>query len=341
MKSAILISPGIMEINRKAPVPTPGPGEVVVQVKAALTCGTDIKAYLRGHPKIPMPSPLGHEFSGDIYKIGEGVEGWAEGDAVMAVHSAPCGECAFCKISRENLCTTIMDEKVLGAYADFIKLPAGVVKQNIFKKPESLPYPEAAMLEPLACVVHGYRMTEAEKPKSVLILGAGPIGLLHLMLHKKNGAKVILAGRRADRLQTAKDLGADAVLAGDLQDIAWKVTEETEGLGADLVIEATGNKDLWENSPSLVRRGGTVLLFGGCPTGTRACFDAGRVHYDEIKLMGAFHFTSSDVKAAFDLLTAERLNVSKLISGRYDLDDLQIAFDELIGGRGIKFAIIP
>ncbi len=172
------------------------------------------------------------------------------------------------------------------------------------------------MLEPLACVVHGYRMTEAEKPKSVLILGAGPIGLLHLMLHKKNGAKVILAGRRADRLETAKDLGADAVLEGDLQDIAWKVTEETEGLGADLVIEATGNKDLWENSPSLVRRGGTVLLFGGCPTGTRACFDAGRIHYDEIKLMGAFHFTPSDVKAAYELLVAGKAGCLETYLGK-------------------------
>jgi L-iditol 2-dehydrogenase len=341
MKSAILISPKVLEINRKAPVPVPGPGEVVVQVKAALTCGTDIKAYLRGHPKIPMPSPLGHEFSGDIYKIGEGVEGWAEGEPIMAVHSAPCGECAFCRMGRENLCTTIMDEKVLGAYGEFIKLPARVVKKNMFKKPKSLPYPEAAMLEPLACVVHGFRMADPDRPRSVLILGAGPIGLLHLMVQKKHGAKVIVAGRRADRLQTAKDLGADAVLEGDLQDIAWKVTEETDGLGADLVIEATGNRDLWENSPSLTRRGGTVLLFGGCPSGTRACFDAGRVHYDEIKLMGAFHFTPSDVKEAYELLVSGQLNVSKLISGRYHLDDLQLAFDELIGGRGIKFAIIP
>ncbi|MHB8174392.1 MAG: alcohol dehydrogenase catalytic domain-containing protein, partial [Nitrospirota bacterium] len=338
MKSAILISPKVMEINRKALVPVPGPGEVVVAVKAALTCGTDIKAYLRGHPKIPMPSPLGHEFSGDIYKIGEGVEGWAEGEPVMAVHSAPCGECAFCRMGRENLCSTIMDEKVLGAYAEFIKLPARIVKTNMFRKPESIPYPEAAMLEPLSCVVHGARMTEAERPKNVLILGAGPIGLMYLMLYKMNGAKVMIAnsrssgGGRADRLETARDLGADAVLEGDLQDIAWKVTEETEGLGADLVIEATGNKEIWESSPSLARRGGTVLLFGGCPTGTRACFDAGRIHYDEIKLMGAFHFTPSDVKTAYELLLSGKLNVSKLISGRYHLDDLQIAFDELIGG---------
>ncbi len=355
MKSAILISPKVMEINQKAHVPFPGPGEVVVQVKAALTCGTDIKAYLRGHPKIPLPSPLGHEFSGDIYRIGAEVEGFAEGDAVMAVHSAPCGECTFCRMGRENLCSTIMEEKVLGAYAEFIKLPERIVKVNMFKKPEHLPYTEAAMLEPLSCVVHGIRSTgfgamEAEKQKNVLILGPGPIGLMYLMLYKINGAKVMVAdiragsragARRADRLETAKDLGADAVLEGDLQDIAWKVTEETDGLGADLVVEATGQKDIWEGSPSLARRGGTVLLFGGCPTGTRACFDAGRIHYDEIKLVGAFHFTPSDVREAYNLLASGRLNVSKLISGSYHLDDLQTAFDELIGGRGIKFAIIP
>ncbi len=346
MKSAILISPKVLEINQKAHVPSPGPGEVVVQVKAALTCGTDIKAYLRGHPKIPLPSPLGHEFSGDVYKIGAGVEGFAEGDAVMAVHSAPCGECMFCRMGRENLCSTIMDEKVLGAYAEFIKLPERIVKINMFKKPEHLPYQEAAMLEPLSCVVHGMRAAEAGKPKNVLILGPGPIGLMYLMLHKLNGAKVMIAGRSTggvgnERFQAAKDLGADAVLEGDLQDIAWKVTEETDGLGADLVIEATGQKEIWEGSPSLARRGGTVLLFGGCPPGTRACFDAGRIHYDEIKLVGAFHFTPSDVREAYDLLASGRLNVSRLISGRYHLDNLQTAFDELIGGRGIKFAIIP
>ncbi len=346
MKSAILISPKVMEINRKAHVPFPGPGEVVIQVKAALTCGTDIKAYLRGHPKIPLPSPLGHEFSGDIYRLGAEVEGFSEGDAVMAVHSAPCGECTFCRMGRENLCSTIMEEKVLGAYAEFIKLPERIVKINMFKKPEHLPYVEAAMLEPLSCVVHGMRATEAEKPKNVLILGPGPIGLMYLMLHKINGAKVMVAGRSTgggsnERFQVAKDLGADAVLEGDLQDIAWKVTEETDGLGADLVIEASGSREIWEGSPSLARRGGTVLLFGGCPPGTRACFDAGRIHYDEIKLVGAFHFTPSDVRVAYDLLVSGRLNVSKLISGSYHLDDLQTAFNELIGGRGIKFAIIP
>src|SRR5512135_3588297 len=143
MKSAILISPGVLEINRKAEVPVPGPGEIVVKVRAALTCGTDIKAYRRGHPKIPLPSPLGHEFSGDIDSVGEGVTGWEIGEPVMAVHSAPCGECPFCRMGRENLCDTVMEEKVLGAYAEYIKLPARVVKRNLFIKPDNLSYAEA------------------------------------------------------------------------------------------------------------------------------------------------------------------------------------------------------
>ncbi|MGA2192834.1 MAG: zinc-binding dehydrogenase [Nitrospirota bacterium] len=348
MKLAMLISPGVMEINRKAPIPEPGPGEVVVRVRAALTCGTDIKAYLRGHPKIPLPSPLGHEFSGDISAAGEGVAGFPPGTSVMAVHSAPCGECVFCMMGRENLCNHIMDEKVLGAYGEYIKLPARVVKRNLFRKPEDLSYEEAAMLEPLSCIVHGIRAArpgdadaKTAPARNVLILGAGPIGLLHLMLHKAMGMKVIVAGRRKDRLDAARGLGADVVLDTKLDNIAWGVIEATDGLGADIVIEATGNKELWEASPSFVRKGGTVLLFGGCPPGTRACFDAARIHYDEIKLVGAFHFTPADVAEAYRLLAHGEIDVKPLISGEYPLDDIQKAFDELIAGRGIKYVIRP
>ncbi|HLB24765.1 MAG TPA: zinc-binding dehydrogenase [Nitrospirota bacterium] len=341
MKSAILISPGVLEISSKAPIPVPGPGEVVVKVKAALTCGTDIKAYLRGHPKIPLPSPLGHEFAGDVHSAGEGVEGFTPGTPVMAVHSAPCEECAFCRMGKENLCVSVMDEKVLGAYAEYIKLPARVVQRNLFVKPEGLSYAEAAMLEPLSCVVHGMRMLDYGETKNVLILGAGPIGLLHLMLHKRMGLKVLVAGRRDERLSMARSLGADAVFDTKLDDIAWGVTEATDGLGADLVIEATGSKELWEASPSFVRKGGTVLLFGGTPSGTKACFDAGRLHYDEITLAGAFHFSPDDVREAYSLLTGGKLDVKLLISGEYALDSLQAAFDELIAGRGIKYVIAP
>jgi L-iditol 2-dehydrogenase len=261
--------------------------------------------------------------------------------AVMAVHSAPCGECWFCTTGRENLCEHTMDKKVLGAYAEYLKLPAAVVKKNLYLKPEHLSYAEAAMLEPLACVVHGLDVVKHGVYGNVLIIGAGTIGLLHLMLAKLIGKRVIVAGRGARRLEMARLLGADLVVDSELDGLAWSVIEATEGLGADLVIEATGTKAVWEATPRMVRKGGTVLLFGGCPPDTSACFDTARLHYDEISLVGAFHFTPRDVKDAFELLQKGRLDVGPLISGEYPLDELPAAFEALMSGQGIKYAIIP
>jgi len=341
MNAAILLSPGVLEINSKTLMPSAGPGELVVKIRAALTCGTDIKAYQRGHPKIPMPSFLGHEFSGDVVEAGDGVDGFPVGTPVMAVHSAPCGECFHCRKGQENLCARAMEEKVLGAYAEYIKLPAHVVKRNLFRKPDGLSYAEAAMLEPLACVVHGQKVARQMPCDTVLILGAGPVGLLHLMLYKAAGKKVIVAGRRAGRLKMAGELGADSLIDTTKEDMAWSVIEATDGTGADLVVEATGNRDVWEAAPKLVRSGGAVLLFGGCPPGTKVSFDAARLHYDEIAMFGAFHFTPSDVGDAFDLLASGRLDVKPLISGEYPLTELKTAFEALIAGRGIKYNIVP
>ncbi len=341
MKSAILISPGVLEISRKIPEPVPEPGEVVIKVRTALTCGTDLKAYRRGHPKIPMPSPLGHEFSGDIHAVGDGVDDLSVGDPVMAVHSAPCGECRFCRAGRENLCDAAMSGKVLGAYSEYLKLPAPIVRKNLYRKPVNLTYAEAAMLEPLSCVLHGLDAVSSNSFQNVLVLGSGPIGLLHLLVNKAYGRRVIVAGRNPERLKTALRLGADAVVDAGLDEMAWEVIEETDGLGADLVIEATGSKEVWEAAPRLVRKGGTVLLFGGCPSGATACFDTDRLHYDEITLIGAFHFTTTNVRQAYDMLAGGILDTSPLISGEYPLDGLVDAFKRLEAGVGIKYAIIP
>lgn len=341
MKSARLISPGLIDITAKAPIPVPGPGEVVIRVRTALTCGTDVKAYKRGHPKIPMPSPLGHEFAGDIHTVGEGVVGFTVGMPVMGVHTAPCGECRLCKAGRGNLCDTAMDDKVLGAYAEYLKLPARIVKQNLFKKPDHLSYAEAAMLEPLACVIHGKNILRNYESSNILIIGSGPIGLMHLLMHKADGKRVVVAGRTPERLELAKKLGADEVVDAKMDDIAWKVIEATDGLGADLVIEATGSPEVWEAAPRLVRKGGTVMLFGGCPQGTTACFDTDRIHYDEITIIGAFHFSPEDVRKAHEVLVSGRIDVKPLISGEFPLDELETAFKRLDAGNGIKYAIIP
>lgn len=179
MLASYLIRPGVTEL-REIAVPKPSRGEVLVKIKAALTCGTDLKAFLRGHPMIPMPGVFGHEFSGVIAKAGKGVRGFKEGDEIMAVHSAPCLKCRYCRKKLYNLCENIMDTKVLGAFAEYILLPPHIVKQNLFHKPANLSFEEAAFLEPLSCVVHGINGLNIKQGDKVLIIGTGPIGLLHL-----------------------------------------------------------------------------------------------------------------------------------------------------------------
>lgn len=331
-----LKKPGVIEL-REIDAPEPSEGEVLVKVKAALTCGTDLKAFLRGHPMIPMPGPFGHEFSGIVEKTGKGVKKFKAGDDIMAVHTAPCFRCRFCQKKIFNLCENIMNTKILGAFAEYILIPPHIVKQNLFHKPTSLSFEEAAFLEPLACVVHGMNGLDIKKGTRVLIIGTGPIGLLHLLLIKSKGAGVIITGLEQERLNMAKNLGADmAVPSG----ITKAIGEFTNGMGVDFVFECTGQLDVWENSVNYVRRGGTVILFGGCKKGTVATYDTYRLHYDELTLKGVFHFRPEDVKEAYYLLK-HKINVKPLISGHYPLKELHIPFEKLSKGEGIKYAIIP
>lgn len=341
MKSYQLLAPGRLEM-REVPRPEPGPGEISVKIHAALTCGTDLKTYRRGHPKIPLPVPFGHEFSGTVAATGEGVTTFRPGEPIMAVHSAPCDQCFFCRNGQENLCTSIMETKVLGAFAEEILLPSHIVARNVYSKPDHLPFEAAAFLEPLACVVYGSRLQPLFPGSTVVILGAGPIGLLFLLLAQARGvARIVIGGRGRTRLNLARELGADRVMNVAEEDILSAVKATTAGRGADQVIDCTGLPEVWESTPHLVRKGGRILLFGGCPGGTRACFDTARLHYDQITLQGAFHFTPTAVTEARDLLVTERIDVRPLISGRFPLADLEKVLNLLSAGEGIKYALHP
>lgn len=338
MKANILVSPRKIEI-RELKVPEPSRGEILVKIKAALTCGTDLKAFSRGHHVIPMPGVFGHEFSGIIAATGKGVKKFRKGNEIMAVHSAPCLKCRYCKRELFNICENIMETKVLGAFAEYILLPEHIVKQNVFHKPKNLTFEEAAFLEPLSCVIHGMQGLQIKKGDRALIIGAGPIGLLHLLLLKNKGADVIISGFEKRRLAVAKKLGAASAVTPD--NIESAVKNFTGGLGVDYVFECTGQPAVWQSAVYYVRRGGTVILFGGCKTGTTVTYDTSRLHYDEITLKGVFHFMPADVKEAYSLLKKRQIPVSKLISGKYLLTDTDKAFLKLMEGEGIKYAIIP
>ena len=341
MLAHLLLEPGKIDY-REVQTPVPGPGEVVIRVATALTCGTDLKAFLRGHPKMPMPTLFGHEFAGDVAFAGKGVRGFREGDAVMAVPTAPCRSCYYCRHGQENLCVSIMDNMVLGAYAEYIRLPAAVVETNMYSKTSELAYTEAALLEPLSCVVHAIERLGVRPDDRVLIIGAGAISLLHVLVLKHLGVEqVMVLGRRQYRAQSAVDLGANVILACEPENAAAQILEATAGVGADVVIECTGQPTVWEQAIHYARRGGTVVLFGGCPSGTRVSFDTGRLHYDQITLMSPFHFTPRDVRTAYRLLGERRIDGRPLITGTYAFPELGEVLELLQRGEGIKYALVP
>lgn len=338
MLTSLLVKPTKIEL-REVKSPRPSKGEVLVKIKTALTCGTDLKAFLRGHPMIPMPGVFGHEFSGVVAEVGNGVQRFKKGDEIMAVHSAPCLECTYCKRKIYNLCKKIMRTKVLGAFAEYILLPPYVVRQNAFHKPKNITFEEAAFLEPLSCVVHGIEPLDIKKGDSVLVIGAGPIGLLHVLLLKEKKVVVAVTDIKNERLKIAKELSADLTFISEK--IGMKTKEFTHNIGFDYIFECTGTPDVWEDSVNYLRRGGTLILFGGCKKGTTVTYDTYRLHYDEITLRGAFHYTPADVRKAYELLCKGRLGVSGLISGKYPLKHIEKAFNKLAKGKGIKYAIIP
>lgn len=343
MRAFHVTAPGALELRDVAD-PSPGPGEIVLAVRAALTCGTDLKLLRRGHPKMPFPTPMGHEFAGAVVAAGEGAR-FREGDEVMSVHTAPCGTCALCRRGQENLCDEAMASMTLGAFADRLLLPAPVVRLNAFPKPADLPWEHAAFLEPLSCCVHGMNVVDLREGETALVLGAGPIGLLHLLLAKARGAaKTVVLGRRAPRLEAARALGADAVIdeQGGAPDVVRaRVREAFGGEGPDVVIECAATPEAWQLAVDLVRKGGRVLWFGGCKPGTTVTLDTKRVHYDEIACMGVFHFTPRAVAEARRLLVDREIDVAPLLSGTLPLAQLPEAFDRIGRGEGVKYALLP
>ncbi len=340
-RQAMLLEPGRLELRDFAP-PHPGPGALLLEIKCALSCGTDLKTFRRGHPMWKLPAPFGHEFSGVVAEVGAGVDRFKLGDAIMAAPTAPCGACFYCDRGQENLCPQAMDRMVMGAYADYLLLPPHVVVRNAFIKPPALPFEEAALLEPLACVVHAHAMARPEPHETVLIVGAGPFGLLHMLALKAAGVhSVAVAGRGASRLKWAGELGAAQVIDVARTDAAEALGKLNGGYGPDLVIECTGQVAGWHDAFARVRRGGRVVFFGGCPADTALSVDTRRMHYDNLTLLAPFHFRPRDVRAAFELLSAGTLGAGRIINARRSLGDLADVFLMLERGDVLKCAVIP
>jgi L-iditol 2-dehydrogenase len=340
-RQAVLVRPGQLEIRAFDP-PHPGPGAVLIKVKCALSCGTDLKTFRRGHPVWKLPTPFGHEFSGVVVEVGAGLDKFKVGDELMAAPTAPCGICFYCQRGQQNLCPQVMEKMVMGAYADYLLVPSHVVATNAFRKPPGLSFEEAALLEPLACVIYAQELARPQPGESVLIIGAGPFGLLHMLALRERGvSEVAVAGRGAERLKWAGQLGADRVIDASRAEVERETARLNGGFGPDLVIECTGQLAGWQDALSRIRRGGRAVFFGGCPAGSVLSVDTRRMHYDNLTLLAPFHFRPRDVKRAFEALNEGRLQAGAIINARRSLDALPEVFSLLERGAVLKCAVIP
>lgn len=322
--------------------PTPNAGEVVIQVAAATTCGTDLKVWRRGgHAKMLKPPTLfGHEAAGTIVALGAGVAGWHIGDRVVANNSAPCLHCFFCQRQEYSLCPDLTFNN--GTFAEYLKIPAPIVEQNLLLIPDGLPDAVAAMTEPLACVLHGVARSNVKPGDRVVVMGDGAIGLMFVGVLAQQGAEVLLFGGSASRLEIGAKLGASQTFNyRQVTDVPALVKDLTNGWGADVVIEATGVPAVWETAIACARPGATVNLFGGCPKNTTITVNTEQLHYSELTLKGVFHNTPHYVRAALDLLASRTLPFELLISSHQPLHQLEQVFQAMKDRQVIKVAIAP
>jgi len=317
--------------------------EVLARIRAATTCGTDLKIFQRGYVEkvIKLPTVFGHEWAGDVVEVGEGLDWPKKGMRIRAGNSAPCLRCSMCQRGKYNLCEDMI--WLWGAYAEYIKVPARMVLVNAQEIPEHVSYEEGAMVEPLACVLHGVERAGVKLGDTVAIIGAGPIGLMHLLTVKKLGAeKALVIDLVEERLDMAAELGADETINAAKADAVQAVRRLTGGYGADVAIEAIGLPVTWEQALKLARKGGTVLEFGGCAPGTEIKVDAEALHYGELTVLGAFHATPTHFKKALNMIASKVIDVKPLKTRTMQLEEIAEAFEILSTSKSeVKIALIP
>jgi len=315
VRALLFYGPGDVRLE-DVPKPEPEAGEVLVQVEVALTDGTDAKTFQRGHPLLlgELPSPFGHEFCGvDV----------ASGRRVVAANSAPCGNCPPCRRGQEELCANLYP-LLNGAYAEYVLVPAHIAERNLLPVPTGLASEVAAMVEPLACCLHGIQRAGIEAGQTAAVLGLGPIGLMLCAAAKDAGANVVAVGGRPERRELAPEFGA---VPGD-------------GRGADVVIEAAGTEESWADAVDLVRAGGTVLFFGGRERGSDQAVDTFRLHYEELTLRGSFHHTPRTVRAALAFLASGAHPWERLVTHQVGLDEVAALLEDPPSDL-LKAAVIP
>ena len=337
--SAQFYGPGDLRLEKR-PFPVLLPGEVLVKIGAALTCGTDRKSFKQGHPVLfnKLPSPFGHEMAGTITAIGKNDPHWKIGDRVVVANSAPCENCFFCQKNEPNLCENLIF--LNGAFAEFIRVPAAIVSKNLHKIPDTLTFADAALAEPLACVLHAVERCRIITGETVAIIGTGPMGFLFVDAIKALGARPILIGRNSQRLDLAKSWPTETI-DQKVGDPIQTVKNLTSGHGADVTIEAVGQPETWTQALAMTRKGGRVCLYGGCAKGTEFSLDTYRVHYEELAVFGIFHHTPAIFAKAVKLLSNGKIKTAAFTHEKRPLAQIVDLFLKPGPADPLKYVLEP
>ncbi len=322
------------------PKPKAGPGEILVKVIASGICGSDVMEWYRIKR---APLVLGHEIAGDIEEVGEGVEEYKVGDRVFVSHHVPCMECRYCMSGHHSTCDTLRSTNFFpGGFAEHIRVPAINLKHGVFVLPEELTYDDGVFIEPMACVVRGFKLMDFLPGKTVLVLGSGIAGLMNIKLAKAMGAgRVIATDVSPYRLDAAKRFGADAVIEAS-EDVPALVAEANGGRKADFVIVSTGAEQAMLQAFDCVDRGGTILMFAPPMPGTEVCMPIGDLWKDEVTISTTYAGSPEDISETIELLSSGRVKVRDMITHRFGLADAGRGFELVSKAQdSIKVVIEP
>jgi L-iditol 2-dehydrogenase len=342
MMAAVLYGREDLKIE-KVPIPAIGQDDLLVRVKVALTCGTDFKVWKQGYHArmIAPPALFGHEMAGVVEEAGAAVrDRFKPGMRVVAANSAPCHECFFCRKGRANLCEDLVFNN--GAYAEYTAVPGRILRENVMEIPSHLSFVDAALLEPLACVLRGIDETGVSAGDTAVVIGCGPIGLMFTRIMAGRGVRVIAVGKRKSQMETVQRLGA--VTALDVSELTnpVSVVRDLTHRGADVIIEAVGSPLTWQWSTEMVRCGGTINLFGGCPRGTKVEFESSLLHYSEITIKSTFHHTPRFIREALATISRGEISAHDFVNGEIRLSQLPDLFEHMKNRNGqLKVAVLP
>ncbi|MBW8017588.1 MAG: alcohol dehydrogenase catalytic domain-containing protein [Planctomycetes bacterium] len=345
MKAVVYYAPGDVRVEQ-VEVPVCGAGEIRVKIDACAVCGTDLKAYVSGNPRIKAPKVMGHEFTGLVDTVGSDVSGFEIGDRVVMATSVACGDCYYCKQGHRNLCANIapMGFTYEGGMAEYTIIPERALKGgHAIKVPLSVPAELAALSEPLSCAVNSCFNCDVQEGDTVVVIGAGPMGILNACAARQFGAsKIILAEINEKRLKQAEPFGFDLLVNPAKDDLTSIVMEQTNGIGADVVIVAAPAAKPQEDAISMVRKRGTVCLFASLPVGkSEITIDSRIIHYGEIKLVGSSDSTPEQVEKAVEIISSGSLKADKLASHVLPLDDIMKAYELMKSGEALRVVLKP